>query len=653
MLRSARLIAAAAVLVGLAGCGAPAEPDFKLVVIGIDGMDYGITRGLMDQGRMPNFSRLAEQGIFSPLETAIPPQSPVAWSNVTTGMDSGGHGIFDFVHRDEATYIPEESMISVPEAGLTINIGQYQFPLSGGSPELTRQGRSYWEVLENHGIESSIFRMPVNFPPIAEATRELSGMGTKDLRGTSGTFGFYTSRRFAFRGADIDNGEAFEVEVVDGIVEADIVGPDNPFLQVGEDGLGIPTLAPFTVYVDAVDDVVKLVVDSEERVLHEGDWSDWIPVSFDLIPTQAIGGMVRFYLKSVRPDFELYVSPVDFDPIAPALPISHPASFAADLADATGRFYTEEMPEDADALLADVLDYDEYLAQAKLAGDEYIEQFYYALENFNNGHLFYYFGNLDQVSHAMWHTRDPEHPRYNAERDAPYADVIDDLYVQFDDLIGYALDNMGDDTQLIVLSDHGFGSWRREFDLNAWLAENGYLTPVTEDPNGDLIAFTNVDWSQPQAYNAGLNSLYINLQGREEQGIVAPEDRAALVDRIAEDLLATIDPQTGQPAITKVYKTAEIFSDGDGEALANGPDIIVGYAEGYRTSGDSAIGVVGTEVLRDNTEDWPGDHEWDHEAVPGVLFSSRPLQREVVRLQDVAAAILAAYGIDEPVQPAD
>lgn len=635
----------------LASCGGAPNDGLRMIVLGIDGMDYGVARELMDAGRMPNFSRLAAEGSFTPLETAIPPQSPVAWSNMMTGMDSGGHGIFDFVHRDPQTLFPESSLLHVEDVGLSITVGRYQFPLSGGSMEPTRRGRTFWEVLEDRGVESSIFRMPVNYPPIGKATRELSGMGTTDLKGGSGDFSFYTSRRFRFRGQSLDNGAAYEVEVIDDTVNADLVGPDNPFLVPDEGGNADPVVAPFTVYIDPVDPVVKLVVGDEERVLGVGEWSDWIPVDFDMIPTQSLRGMARFYLKSVRPDFELYVSPFDFDPEAPAAPISHPSDFAAELADVVGRFYTEEMPEEADARKAGIFDFDEYLVQARMAGDEYIEMYRHALDSYNHGFLFFYFGNLDQVSHTMWHTRDPGHPAHDPERDAPYATVIDDLYVSFDDLVGETLDAIDDDTVLIVLSDHGFGSWRRSFDLNAWLRENGYLA-VTDPPVTPDAGLLNVDWSGTRAYNVGLNALYINLAGRESQGTVAPAEREALIDEIAAALLATIDPETGQPAVAKVYKRDEIFADAGAREL--GPDIIIGWTEGTRTLGTSAAGaVLGTEVLADNTDDWSGDHEWDHEAVPGVLFSSRPLVREAPRLQDVAQAILAEFGIDEPVQPQD
>ncbi len=606
-------------------------------------MDYGVASELIAAGRMPNFGRLAAEGSFGPLETSIPPQSPVAWSNFTTGMDSGGHGIYDFLRRDPETMALAESTTLVESGGLKLSIGRYQFPLSGDSVELLRRGRAFWEVLEDHGIETTVIRMPANFPPSETASRELSGMGTPDLPGTLGTFSFYTSRLFAFRGQDISGGAVYEVDVVDNTVEANLYGPENPFLIEPE-----LAVSPFTVYLDPVDPVAKLVVGSEERVLRAGEWTDWIPADFDLIPTQVVTGMARFYLRSVRPDFELYVTPVNIDPLNPAAPVSYPDDFAAELADATGRFYTQGMPEDTKALQAGVLSIDEFLAQAKITGDEIVAQYKYVLERYENGFLFYYFGNLDQVSHMLWHTRDPEHPIYDAERDAQYANVIEDLYVEFDGLVGYTLDNIGDDTTLIVLSDHGFGSFRRSFHMNAWLKEHGYLTVRDENMREDPGFFVNIDLPLTRAYNAGLNALYLNVEGRESSGIVLPEQRTALIDEIAEKLLAEVDPATGQPAVTKVYKRDEVFED-RGE-IEIGPDMIIGYAAGTRGSGHSAVGAVADEVLTDNVDEWPGDHEWDHETVPGVLLSNKPLKRSAPRLQDLAAAILAEFGIEESVQ---
>ncbi len=628
-------------LVGVS-CGSDktSEPTGpRVIILGFDGMDHGLAAKFMSEGKLPNLSRVAEQGHFSPLATSVPPQSPVAWSNFITGMDSGGHGIFDFVHRDPETMFPFLSSAETHAGGTTIKVGKWQIPLSGGSVELLRRGKAFWEVLEENGVETTIIRMPANYPPSGTATRELSGMGTVDIIGSYGTFSFYTSELFAFAGEDISGGKVYEVDVFDSVVEAELYGPDNPFLVEPK-----KVTSPFTAYLDPEESLAKIVVDTEEVVLAVGEWSDWVPIEFDLIPTQSLPGMARFYLKQIEPDFELYVTPINLDPYEPAQPISTPASYAAEVAEASGRFYTQGMPEDTAALMEDVFTPEEFLTQSKIAGEENVEQYKWVLDQFTNGLLFYYFGNVDQISHMMWRGRDPGHPAYDADQDAGFAGLIDELYQGLDRIVGYTLDRMNEDDLLVVMSDHGFTSWRRSFHLNAWLHQNGFL--AVRDPNmeDDPGIFANVDWTGTQAYAVGINSLYINLRGREKWGIVNPVEREAIMDAIAEKLLATIDPETGEQAVTKVYKREEFYKD-RGE-LEIGPDLVIGYTKGTRGSNESALGAVGKEVFSDNTSIWSGDHAMDHEAVPGVLFASRPLKRDATRLQDLAAAVLAEFGIE-------
>ncbi len=615
----------------------------RVIVLGFDGLDYKLTKELMAAGRMPHFSRLAKEGGFAPLETAVPPQSPVAWSNFITGMDSGGHGIYDFVHRDPKTMLPSLSASQARAGGTSIKIGKYQFPLSGGSFELLRKGRAFWEVLEDQGIETTILRMPANFPPSGTASRELSGMGTPDLVGTLGEFSFYTSKLFAFSGEDIAGGEVYEVDIFDNLVEARLYGPNNPFLVETE-----KVTSDFAVYLDPREPAVKIVAGAEELILQEGEWSAWVPVEFTLIPTQNLKGIVRFYLRSVRPDFELYASPINFDPEQPAAPISTPADYAAELSAATGRFYTQGMPEDTKSLVAGVLTTDEFLAQASIAGREIVEQYEFVLDQFEEGLLFYYTGNVDQVSHMMWKVLDPEHPGYDPEIDPKYDGLIEGLYEDMDDLVGYTLEHMGDETTLIIMSDHGFTSWRRSFHLNAWLAEKGYLVVKNPDMQSDPGMFVNVDWAHTRAYGIGMNGLYLNLRGRERDGIVPMDKRDVLSDEIVKALLAEIDPATGEPAVTKVYKRDEFYRD-RGE-LEIGPDLVVGYGKGTRISGHSALGAVGREIFSDNLDKWSGDHEMDHELVPGILVTNRPLKREAKRLQDLAKAILAEFGIEKSIK---
>jgi predicted AlkP superfamily phosphohydrolase/phosphomutase len=635
----ARLVAVIAVLLAAVACSGHQRTGRRVIVLGFDGMDYGLARDLMARGRMPNFQRLAQSGAFAPLGTSIPPQSPVAWSNFITGLDPGAHGIFDFIHRDPKTMVPYLSTSKTEAGGRTLKVGGYQIPLSGGSVELLRRGKPFWEALEERGVETTIIRMPANFPPSGTATRELSGMGTPDILGTYGTFSFFTSEPYAFGGRTLAGGVVHPVDIVGGVVRGAIEGPDNPFLVKPE-----KVRAEFTAYIDDQRNYVKLQVGDEERLLRVGEWSDWVPLEFELIPTQGIQAECRFYLKGLEPYFELYASPANIDPMSPALPISTPEDYAAELARATGRFYSQGMPEDTKSLKTGVLTAAEFLDQARIAGDENRAQYKYVLDRFQDGFLFYYFGNVDQIAHMMWRPMDPQHPAYKADRDAQFAHVVEELYAGLDAIVGDTIKQLGPTDLLVVMSDHGFTSWRRSFHLNSWLRDNGYLALIDPLRRDDPGFFGNVDWKRTRAYGMGLNGLYINLEAREMSGAVKPSERDALLKEISAKLLQTIDPVSGTPAITKVYRSDEVYTLAGHEDIA--PDLIVGYAKGTRGSDESALGGIPPDVIVDNTDPWNGDHCMDHEAVPGILLTNRALKKPAPNLQTLAAAILAEFGID-------
>lgn len=629
----------------LAPAGARAA-DNRVVVLGFDGMDYTLTRELMAAGEMPNFERLAERGVAQPLGTSVPPLSPVAWSTFITGMDPSGHGIFDFIHRDPETLFPYLSTSTPEEGGDPIQIGKYQFALSGGGHELLRRGTPFWELLDERGIETTVIRMPANFPPSGSATRELSGMGTPDLLGGYGTAFFFSSDIF-LEERSYAGGEITPLDLWNGVAEGTLTGPDNPMLVKRTE-----LTSDFTLYVDDREDVAKLVVGDTERVLRIGEWTEWIDVEFEVMPPlfgfvpllPNLTAMARFYLRQVRPEVELYVSPLNFDPYRGDLEISTPEEFAAELAEISGRFYTQGMPEDTQALKGNVLTPVEFLQQAKIAGGEVEAQYLPVLERYTDGLLFYYFGNMDLVSHMMWHTTDEGHPAFDETKWGPHRGVVRELYRTADRIVGQTLDAIDEGTTLIVMSDHGFASWRRTFSINAWLRDNGYLTVKNPDKKKQSI-LVDVDWSRTRAYGIGLNGLYINARGREGKGIVDPALKDALVAEIRQKLLAEIDPATGEPAITKVYVTATDFEAGP--YLDIGPDMVMGYTKGTRGESDSALGEINADVFTDNTTDWGSDHGMDHETVPGIFFSNRPLKMQVTNLKDLAAAVLGEFDIDE------
>jgi len=633
------LLGACAAATWSVGCSEPPADARRVIVLGFDGMDYELTRQLMSQGKLPNLQRLATSGGFSPLGTSIPPQSPVAWSDFITGMDAGGHGIYDFLHRDSLTLVPYMSTSRTVSQDRTIKMGRWQIPLSAGKVELLRQGVPFWEVLEENGIPATVIRMPANFPPSGSASRELSGMGTPDILGSPGMFSFFTTAPERIT-EEVSGGAVFLAEFVNHVFHGTLKGPPNPFSIQGDS-----VSAEFTVYVDAERPVAKIVLGGQEVILREGEWSDWLEVKFELLPyLQDLNGACRFYLKQAHPEFELYVTPINLDPERPAMPISTPADFAKELALSTGRFFTQGMPEDTRALSSGVFNDADFLQQAALAAAENRSQYRYLLEHFESGFLFYYFGNLDQVSHMMWRAMDPDHPAHDSIADAPYRHVIEELYVEADEIVGETLKRLGDDETLIVMSDHGFASWTRGFNLNTWLQKNGYIALKDPSRQGEMEFFDNVDWSRTQAYSLGLNGLYINVEGREAVGSVPRAQRRIILDEIARGLLRFVDPKTGAPAITRVYRRDQFYQDRG--QLDLGPDLIVGFAKGVRSSEGSALGSITSEILVDNTGKWSGDHLMDHESVPGVLLSNRQLQRDVVSLKDLAAVVLLEYGID-------
>ena len=636
--RITRTAVAAMVVATFAGaCGGSEPVGHQVIVLGFDGMDYALARQMISEGKLPNLQRMAESGAFLALETSIPPQSPVAWSDFITGLDAGGHGIFDFLHRDPETMVPYLSTTITEPPGRTLRFGRWEIPLGGGEVVLMRQGVPFWEVLEEQGVSTTIVRMPANFPPSGTAGRELSGMGTPDMLGGYGTYSLFTTAPERLGGSP--GGDVQRADIRRGVFNGSLRGPPNPMLIEL-----VELQSDFRVYLDPVRPVVKIEIGDEEIILQEGDWSDWVPVEYPLPLFQKLRGMARFYLKQVRPEFQLYATPVNIDPLDPAMPISTPDNFATELAEG-GRFYTQGFPEDTDAISDGLFDEDEFLAQAALAAEEIRRQYMALLEEFEDGFLFNYFGFLDQVSHIMWGATDPEHPAYDEAGDAPYANVIEDLYMEADEIVGETLDRLeelGGSVTLIVMSDHGFTSWRRSFSLNSWLEQNGYLT-VLDRNRRDLDFLQNVDWSRTQAYALGLSGLYVNLDGREAFGIVPPAERGSLLREITRGLLREVDPTTDEVAITRVYPRDETYMD-TGHAEI-GPDLVIGFAKGVRSSDESAAGQIPAEILTDNTGAWSGDHIMDHETVPGVLVSNRRLQVPAASLQELAAAVLAEFGV--------
>jgi predicted AlkP superfamily phosphohydrolase/phosphomutase len=613
----------------------------KVIVLGFDGMDPRLVTIWMNEGKLPAFKKLAGQGGFKPLGTSIPPQSPVAWSNFITGMDPGGHGIFDFIHRDPKTYFPVFSASETAEATKTFRLGKYILPIKGGTVRNMVQGRAFWQILEDHGIPSTVFKMPANYPPMASKQKSLSGMGTPDLIGSYGTCSYYTTELLDIN-EDIGGVRTQQVFVVGNRVDAQLIGPKNTFLKDRPDAV-----IDFTIHVDPRYPVAKIVLQGQEFLLNEHEWSGWKRVRFPLMPTKSVSGICLFHLKQIRPQFKLYVSAINIDPADPALPISTPGSYAEELARKFGPFFTKGLPADTSALENNVLDEADFLRQDDLILAESKTILEYELGRFDSGLLFYYISSTDQRQHMFWRLFDDKHPAYNATLAKTFGNVIEKTYGEADRILDHVLGRVDKDTVVVVMSDHGFNPFYRGFNLNTWLRQNGYLRLRNEFREEDLdLAFAGTDWSRTKAYGLGLNGLYVNRIGREAEGIVgAGAENDDLVLEIARKLEAFKDPKTGENVLLHAYVAKDIYSRAQ---LGHAPDIVLGFNRGYRISNKSPLGRVPKDVLEVNTLKWSGDHMGAPEVIPGIVLANRPIAAVSPALYDVTATILDIYGIERP-----
>lgn len=612
----------------------------RVVIAGFDGMDPELASRYMQQGKLPNLSKLQQDGIFKPLATTCPPISPVAWSSFQTGVNPGKHNIYDFLARNSSNYLPYLSSAQIRDPKRTLSIGKYRIPWGKPRIKLLRKAKPFWHYLGEAGIFSSILRIPITFPPEKFNGVLLSGMCVPDLRGSQGTFSYHTSHA-AIVGKQ-QGGIRVALELDGKRYRSYLAGPDDHIHTGGPAELRIP----FTIRVDAAKQAARLEVQRHRLTLKKGQYSDWIEVTFKAGLGIRAHGICRFYLKEVSPHPEIYVTPINIDPRKPALPISHPLLYGIYLAKLLGPFATLGLAEDTWALNEGAISDEAFLKQCYLIHDERERMFFDALEKTSRGVCACVFDITDRVQHMFWRDfRNGDDGQAAGRKDSPSSRVIEELYQKMDHLVGRIAERIGKDSVLMVISDHGFKSFKRGVNVNTWLCQNGYLALKEGAPAGGEW-FQHVDWQRTRAYAMGLNGLYVNQKGRERSGIVAPgQETEQLKNELSVKLGALIDPETSKAPIREVFDSQKAFA---GPYRENAPDLIIGYSEGYRAAWDSVTGKIGSVVFEKNTKCWSGDHCIDPSLVPGVLFSNVKFQCESPAIIDIAPTVLDLFGVKLP-----
>lgn len=694
------LVGIAAVL--LASRSMAAKPP-RVVVLGFDGVDAHVVEEMLAAGRLPNLDALKKRGGYSPLTPTLPAQTPVSWATFSTGLDPGGHEIFDFLKRDPSNRVPTFAVAEEIEKPFLA--GRWNAAAAGGAVLLAfvlasaplfrrrvswiwrllvvvigvafagaasvaarawlpekrpwiknnRVGKTFWT--EAGGRPAAVIRMPVTFPPEAfEEGRLLSGLGVPDLSGRIGKPFYFTSDPFfAPREGNDFSIELVRLESNTGRLTTKIVGP--PGKPFGREG-ALET--PMTLEVSAARDRLTIEVEGEKRALAAGEWSDWVSLVFRVNPLIALHGYARFRVEKIAPEIALYLSPIQFDPrrLPPGFALSSPARFAPDLVARFGRYKTMGWAIDTWSMQSGTLPEDAFLEDVAATVSQERKILRALLED-KDRLLVHYFEFPDRVAHVFWRFRDPLHPAYDAALAPRYGDAVEKSYETMDAIVGEAARALSPEDTLIVLSDHGFATWRRSVNYNSWLVESGYLALAGGARRQNLEAlfsrgqfWESVDWSKSRAYAMGLGDIYINLKGRESGGIVEPgPEYEALRAELTRRLEALADPANGQRAVSRVFRREDVYRRFNPRLI---PDLIVTNRPGYRVSWQSSLGVPTGTVFEDNRDVWSGDHcSLDPDLVRGVLFASRAFRAAPIPgIADVTASIRSLLGAPAPADAA-
>jgi len=675
-------------IIGPLGCGSRKMKDLrqKVVILGFDGVSPGLLEPWVEKGLLPNIQRLMRLGGYRRLETTNPPESPVAWASFAIGGNPGRTGIYDFLRRDPKTYFPEIAIARPVRPKFLWGT----VPVSAPRAICRRRGKSFWKLADEQGIRSVVLEAPVSFEPERlEGGYILSGLGVPDLRGTQGTYHYFSN---AVGEDDVENtemgGKLVNLRFQNGIARAEIQGPWDPVLserksdarqelaeieerllegdqrpkrldalrqeraelqmKIAKLERERPILSTPVKFRRIGTEALSIEVCGRSLRLAPGQWSKFVEVEFDVTPIVSASGIARFYLESLLPDVRVYMSPINIDPRDPVLPISSPRSFARQLAEKIGLYKTQGWAIDTMAYNEGNLT-DEAFLQDVVRTFEFREKMLlHALKDMRFNLFFELFSGTDRVQHLFWRLLDKRHSLFDPILAKRLGEPILDAYRRMDNVIGKVLKILDSDTTLLVLSDHGFHPFRRGLNLNTWLVRNGFMRLAStgseqfnlENLFGHGDFWPNVDWERTRAYSLGLGQIYINLAGREGRGVVKPgPEYRAVKNEIIQRLSGLRDASTGEVAVRAVYDR-----DGSywGPAFDEAPDLQVGMASGYRVSWQSTLGGISSGLFLPNDRRWSGDHcSLDSSICQGVLLSNKAIGSKRPSIMDIAPTALS------------
>jgi predicted AlkP superfamily phosphohydrolase/phosphomutase len=657
------------------GRRAASQYSQRLVILGFDGMDPALVARWMNEGKLPNMKRLADSGGMQPLATTHSPESPTAWASFATGVNPGKHNIYDFLVRDTATYLPDLGMVRREPGRFLFDYIPY------AKPKLSslRGATSFWVTAGKAGVRSSVLTVPVTFPPEDVPNGEmLSGLPLPDIRGTMGTFYYFATDLSRYEEGNTEFGGILKRLVMEhDVARTELIGPPNPIVKAKIQAIRTQgTLAdadrkeiaelqaredvrvPLLIRWNRAEKSATVEIEGTSLRLEPGKMSRWVDLDFRVNAFVRLHGMAQLLLMNAGPELQLYISPVNWKPDRPPLPISAPPAFAGELFERLGYFRTLGWAEATWPLNEGRMDEKTFMEDLYKAFDDRAQVILSRIDSREWDVLVGVIESTDRVQHMMWRLMDPKHPMYDASLARQFGDSIERTYRRADQFVGEVLEHITPDTAVLIVSDHGFHSWRKAVNLNTWLVQQGYMVLQGQQPGekklDDLFGsgefWENVDWSRTRAYAMGLGQIYFNQRGREGKGIVSPgAESSQLADELSARLLTLTDPDDGARIVRSVYKRDDVYR---GEYLANASELQVGMEDGYRVSWQTTLGGSPQGIVYPNMKKWSGDHGgYDFATTAGVVISNRPIARrgpDGPSIMDVAPTVLKYFGLPIP-----
>ena len=634
---------------GMSGCGGESpERRGRVVILGFDGVEPTVVDTMLAAGELPNLAGLRRQGSYRRLNTTIPPQSPVAWSSFATCKNPGGHGIFDLMKPDPATYLPEEAFGETTLVSLAADGSVVKPPESFSN----RQGRSFWSVADEQGIRSKILNVPFIYPPDRlEHGLMICGLWVPDIRRTANNSFSISEKNDEMRNESgiIHLPLKFEGDVA----LVDIPGPRDPSEET-ETSERFYSLMKVKITVNRAEEQITIETQGKTCTLRKGGWSAWIESEFEQTSAYSVHAISRFYLTEVADGVHLYMSCLQFHPRKPYVSFSWPPEYSAELADRYDLYKTIGWAFDTHSVRQDVLPETAFLQDVEwtMAWREQL-----TLDEIDRGNfdlLISAWTATDRVAHLFWRFRNDGHPLYTPEGAERFGRALEDTYLKMDDIVGKVMEKLSDDDLLLVLSDHGCDTIQLEFNVNTWLVRNGYATLKGQEDRSQAFGnepfFGDFDWEKTQAYATGLSSVYLNLRGRERDGIVPPEEADALIEEIRQKLMRDLKVPLYGPEEVSLFKAVYTRHEYTGIAADLAPDLILAYRKGVKTMPQSMTGTVSKGMYLRSKDKWSGDHSANDAAdMPGILFSNRRFSGEKKpHIIDLGVTALDYLGIKAP-----